>query len=983
MKKNSYTFFIFIIVALQGFAQSKIVLPGPVYDKMKAEGALKPGVDYIIAGQSPVNKGPGGQPAVHDKVKKQAGRGSRTNSCNCNVPVDPTFSVAPFSNSTFPDYRNDDGSTNAIALPFSFCFYGTTYNSVFINNNGNITFGSSTSGFSAGGFPAIGDIMIAPFWADVDTRDPGSGLVYYKITPTYMIVKWDGVGYFSSQSDLLNDFQLIISNGLDPIIPNNNNVAFCYGDMQWTTGSASGGTNGFGGTAANAGINKGDGTNYFQIGRFNQNSGSYDGPYNNDDGINYLDNKSYYFSTCAPGNNIPPVLSPYIGVCDSFKICGTTDTLVYLLSFSSPESGQIVSSITASAPTLGPAFTVLSTTTGQTGTILFRIIANPGLIGTHVITITAQDNGTPAASSVITYVVPILSAAGPTTPQISTSPSIICAGGGSSVFSLVNPSLYDGYIWGNGVTGSSINVSDGDAHYITVNKNGCYKSTYDSVDLRPSPTPLILGSLAICNSSPTTLYVDSAGLYPNISWSTGSTNDSVNVPSGTYTVTVTGTNTCTATSPAVTVTSVALNVTGAATFCMGDSVLLTANANPAAGASYLWSTSATTSSIYAHSTGNYYATVSYPNGCILTDSLSVIALPVGVPVTAMSYTSPVCKLGANPVPIPVPGFTPYGTYSSVPVGLSINSTTGVINLAASTAGIYDVTYTVAATACNPFRSSTTSITINPPATPVTGFSYSAVCANGTNPFPATAAGLTPNGIYSSASGMSINDSTGEIYLSSSYPGTYAVNYSTPADTTLAGCRASGTGTANAVINPLPVIGSVPDQSIWIGNSATLIAHGGTAVWSPAFNLSCTLCDTTVANPQVSQIYCVVVTDTIGCIDSTCMKLSVEIPCPTNRNLEMPNAFTPNADGYNDELCLYGWNDCVNEFSIIIFDRWGEKVFESTDPDFCWNGIYKGKLLDPGVFVYFVKAVFTSSGDTPLSETSTLPVTKKGNISIVY
>ena len=52
-----------------------------------------------------------------------------------------------------------------------------------------------------------------------------------------------------------NTFQLIISDGTDTIIPANNNIAFCYGDMQWTTGAASSGIGGFGGTAATVGAN--------------------------------------------------------------------------------------------------------------------------------------------------------------------------------------------------------------------------------------------------------------------------------------------------------------------------------------------------------------------------------------------------------------------------------------------------------------------------------------------------------------------------------------------------------------------------------------------------------------------------------------------------------------------------------------------------------------------------------------------------------
>lgn len=137
--------------------------------------------------------------------------------------------------------------------------------------------------FSAGGFPAgpsssTGNdtIMIAPFWADVDTR--AGGAVYYSLSPTHLIVKWEAVGYYSQHIDKTNTFQLIITDGTDPILPANSTIALCYGDMQWTTGDASGGIGGLGGIPATAGINKGNGIDYFQLGRFDATSSMYDGP---------------------------------------------------------------------------------------------------------------------------------------------------------------------------------------------------------------------------------------------------------------------------------------------------------------------------------------------------------------------------------------------------------------------------------------------------------------------------------------------------------------------------------------------------------------------------------------------------------------------------------------------------------------------------------------------------------------------------------
>lgn len=88
---------------------------------------------------------------------------------------------------------------------------------------------------------------------------------------------------------------------------------------------------------------------------------------------------------------------------------------------------------------------------------------------------------------------------------------------------------------------------------------------------------------------------------------------------------------------------------------------------------------------------------------------------------------------------------------------------------------------------------------------------------------------------------------------------------------------------------------------------------------------------------------------------------------------LPNAFSPNGDGRNDFFTLHGWSShCVSEFSIIIFNRWGEKVFETDNPAKAWDGTHKGQALDSGVYVYYLNAK-TSAGDKK---------NIKGNISLI-
>jgi hypothetical protein len=74
---------------------------------------------------------------------------------------------------------NDDGSSTEQSIGFTFNFYGTAFSRLYINNNGNISFGAKFSTFSSTGFPVTGFPMVAPYWADIDTRN-GWGQVWMK-----------------------------------------------------------------------------------------------------------------------------------------------------------------------------------------------------------------------------------------------------------------------------------------------------------------------------------------------------------------------------------------------------------------------------------------------------------------------------------------------------------------------------------------------------------------------------------------------------------------------------------------------------------------------------------------------------------------------------------------------------------------------------------------------------------------------------------
>ena len=168
--------------------------------------------------------------------------------------------AAGFDATTFP--ANDDGATGAIPLGFAADFFGTTYTDAFVSNNGYITFNTGQGTYTPSGLGAgySGQPIIAPFFADVDTRGSGSGLTSYGSGMyngfSAFGVTWPAVGYFGAHTDKLNTFQVILTGRSDVGI-GDFDIYFNYDTIQWETGDASGGSGGLGGTSAAAGYNAG------------------------------------------------------------------------------------------------------------------------------------------------------------------------------------------------------------------------------------------------------------------------------------------------------------------------------------------------------------------------------------------------------------------------------------------------------------------------------------------------------------------------------------------------------------------------------------------------------------------------------------------------------------------------------------------------------------------------------------------------------
>ncbi len=164
--------------------------------------------------------------------------------------------------------------------------------------------------------------------------------------------------------------------------------------------------------------------------------------------------------------------------------------------------------------------------------------------------------------------------------------------------------------------------------------------------------------------------------------------------------------------------------------------------------------------------------------------------------------------------------------------------------------------------------------------------------------------------------------------------------------------------------PQPTVSAGPDVTVQAALSVTLMGEStgdvATWLWTPASYLSCTDCAQPVCTPLEPRTYIATVTGPDGCAASDTVVVS--LLCDESK-LRIPDAFTPNGDGHNDRWNILGISQ-VNH--LVIFDRWGEKVFERdhfypADVDAGWDGTANGRPAPAGVYVYFVEMQCPTGG----------------------
>jgi len=297
---------------------------------------------------------------------------------SCYEDVD---TVSTAANGGYTQLVVCDDCYQQIDLGFSFAFYGNTYSQCYISNNGVVSFGAGVSSYTGQAFPTTGyGPMIAPYWADVDTRSTGSGRVWYKLYPDRLVVLWSRVGYYPIMIDKKNSFQLILRR--NTVVPSPAaDITFVYGDLQWLLGSASGGV------LPQIGFDAGDGVNYYNV----------------------------------PGTLTNAVLN-YRQYCLNYTVGSTPQVSSILLQYSptvagfNPKPVGVGQEVSLTANGLGGATSVVvnganataSKTNNTAGTLTFRVPSSATLVGNTTV---STPTGTVASSGLTVLPAPGLALA--------------------------------------------------------------------------------------------------------------------------------------------------------------------------------------------------------------------------------------------------------------------------------------------------------------------------------------------------------------------------------------------------------------------------------------------------------------------------------------------------------------------------------------------------------------------------------------------
>lgn len=558
-------------------------------------------------------------------------------------------------------------------------------------------------------------------------------------------------------------------------------------------------------------------------------------------------------------------------------------------------------------------------------------------------TVTVSDNNSCTASVSATISEPTLLTASTSHTDASCNGAsdgtlTVTVGGGVQPYSFLGNSVSLGT---NTVPGLPAGTYAGNL----TDANGCSVALSETISEPPAPIMTVTAVDALCNGGNGSVTANPSGAGPfTYTWSSGGANtQTITPPAGNYTVSATDAASCNQTASftineplAIVVQETHVNVQcfGAAT----GSITLNVNGGTGATYTYAWSPNvSTTNSATNIAAGSYDITVADANACTVTENI-VITQSTVLDVTATTTDATCFGYSDGTITaIGTGGVSPY-LYSVS----SQNSGTGQFT------GLPAGTYTVFVTDANSCLDSTSEIVNEPSQVIALAVPTDVSCYHYTDgQINVSASGGVSGFTYSLSTGA--QNSNG--LFTGLSTGSYTVTVSDANN-----CTTSGVAVVNEpdsvllTVTPDPVTVNL-GESVQLQTSTT---QTGALIynWLPSLGLSCYDCASPTFSGNNSVIYTVTMSNANGCTGVSTVHVNV-VP---NYTVFIPNAFTPNGDGVNDFWQLFGNMKGIKQLEVKVFNRWGEKVFESTDVNFAWDGSFKGTVV-PAVYSYVAKFVW--------------------------
>lgn len=486
----------------------------------------------------------------------------------------------------------------------------------------------------------------------------------------------------------------------------------------------------------------------------------------------------------------------------------------------------------------------------------------------------------------------------------------------------------------------------GNYNVIVTDTYGCKDTVDVDISSLNSPNITVYVDTSFCQAG-IYLFTDGLSNY-TYSWSTGSTDYYISVTvAGAYSYTVTSSDSsgCTLnTIGTVTIGSIptewSLASIDAVSSCSTNSGSITvhlADANPGSIYYNWYDSNGNTIGNFTDSTVSNLAAGTY--SCNIFDLSfckdTTVYITIGSQLT-VGVNNPTGICAGESVNLIANGGNTY-TWSPT---TGLNTTTGATVTATPTS---DITYTVTGTsgAC----SDTATVTVTIGGLTIASSPASVIVCPGDTVLLTASGGNS----YSWSPATSLSSTTGSAV--SAYPQT-TTTYTVTGTTG----NCSGTSTSTVNVYPISTINAGNDIVIASGETVTLTATGnGSFLW----NTGQTTASITVS-PLITTTYYVSLTDANGCLYTDSVR--VEINCT---ELSIPNVYTPNEDGLNDLFGpSIGVGCTLDEYSFLLFNRWGELIFESHDILSKWNGKYNNSNCSEGVYYYLFD--YTFKGDTKKS-----------------